>query len=174
MKKVRLLASKLNAEIEANMIVLYDIDGDDSEGTVIPLSYCSIVDIDDGTYPDDDITFTLGLKRVRERAYLEKQTPANRYLRFPSDRNIRCPYCIHKTVDDIMNIYFVDDDLAETLVKFLTTIENLNYEYLRSHGNNITAIKNVSMIVRSVKKVKKIVSKRLKSKAQGTEESNAR
>lgn len=174
MKKVRLIASKLNVEIEANMIVLYTIEGDDSEGVVIPLSYCSIVDIDDGTYPDDGITFTLGLERARERAYLEKQTPANRYLRFPSDRTIRFPYCIHKTVDNIMNSYFVDNDLAETLMKFLTTIENLNYEYLRSHGSDITAIKNVSMTVRSVKKAKKIVSKKLKPKAQGTEESNAR
>ena len=174
MKKVRLIASKLNVEIETNMIVLYTIEGDDSEGVVIPLSYCSIVNIDDGTYPDDGITFTLGLERARERAYLEKQTSANRYLRFPSDRTIRFPYCIHKTVDNIMNSYFVDDDLAETLMKFLTTIENLNYEYLRSHGSDITAIKNVSMTVRSVKKAKKIVNKKLKPKAQGTEESNAR
>lgn len=174
MKKVRLIASKINVEIEPEMIVLYDIDGNDSEGAVIPLSYCSIVDIDDGTYPDDGITFTLGLKRASERAYLEKQTPTNRHLRFPSDRNIRFPYCIHKTVDDIMNSYFVDDDLAETLMKFLTTIENLNYEYLRSHGDNITVIKNVSMTVRSVKKAKKIVSKRLKPKDQRTEENDAR
>lgn len=36
MKKVRLIASKLNVEIEAtNMIVIYVIEGDDSEGAVI-------------------------------------------------------------------------------------------------------------------------------------------
>lgn len=174
MKKVRLIASKINVEIEPETIFLYTIEGDDSEGAVIPLSYCAIIDIDDGTYPDDGITFTLGLKRAGERAYLEKQTPANRRIRFPSDRNIRFPYCIHRTIDDIMNSYFVDDDLIETLMKFLTTIENLNYEYLRSHGGNITVIKNVSMTVRSVKKAKKIVSKRLKPKDQRTEENDAR
>ena len=174
MKKVRLIASKINVEIEPEMIVLYTIEGDDSEGAVIPLSYCSIVDIDDGTYPDDGITFTLSLKRAGERAYLGKQTSTNRYIRFPSDRYIRFPYCIHRTIDDIMNSYFVDDDLIETLIKFLTTIENLNYEYLRSHGDDITVIKNVSMTIRSVKKAKRIVSKKLKPKDQGTEKSDAR
>jgi hypothetical protein len=163
MKKVRLIASKLNVEIEANMIALYTVEGDDSEGVVIPLSYCSIVDIDDGTYPDDGITFTLGLKRAGERAYLEEQTAANRRIRFPSDRNIRFPYCIHKTIDNIMNSYFIDNDLAEILMKFLDTIENLNYEYLRSHGGDTTVIKEISTTINAVKKAKRIVSKKLRT-----------
>lgn len=161
MKKVRLIASKLNVEIEAtNMIVIYVIEGDDSEGAVIPLSYASIVDIDDGTYPDDGITFTLGLKRAGERAYLEEQTAANRYIRFPSDRNIRFPYCIHKTIDDIMNSYFIDNDLAEILMEFLDTIANLNYEYLRSHRVDATAVKEISETMHGVRKAKRIVSKK--------------
>nr|DAL54351.1 MAG TPA_asm: hypothetical protein [Caudoviricetes sp.] len=163
MKKVRLIASKLNVEIEANMIALYTVEGDDSEGVVIPLSYCSIVDIDDGTYPDDGITFTLGLKRAGERAYLEEQTAANRRIRFPSDRNIRFPYCIHKTIDNIMNSYFIDNDLAEILMKFLDTIENLNYEYLRSHSGDTTVIKEISTTINAVKKAKRIVSKKLRT-----------
>ena len=173
MKKVRLIASKINVEIEPEMIVLYTVEGDDSEGAVIPLSYCSIVDIDDGTYPDDGITFTLGLKRTGERAYLGKQTSTNRFIRFPSDRYIRFPYCIHKTIDNIMNSYFVDDDLIETLMKFLITIENLNYEYLRSHSGDIAVIKNVSETIHGVEKAKKIVSKKLKPKVQGTEKDDA-
>lgn len=161
MKKVRLIASKLNVEIEAtNMIVIYVIEGDDSEGAVIPLSYASIVDIDDGTYPDDGITFTLGLKRAGERAYLEGQAAANRYIRFPSDRNIRFPYCVHKTIDDIMNSYFIDNDLAEILMEFLDTIANLNYEYLRSHSGDIAAIKEISETMHGVRKAKRIVSKK--------------
>lgn len=160
MKKVRLIASKLNVEIEANMIVLYIVEGDDSEGAVIPLSYASIVDIDDGTYPDDGITFTLGLKRAGERAYLEEQTAANRHIRFPSDRNIRFPYCIHKTIDDIMNSYFIDNDLAEILMEFLDTIANLNYEYLRSHRVDATAVKEISETMHGVRKAKRIVSKK--------------
>lgn len=161
MKKVRLIASKLNVEIEAtNMIVIYVIEGDDSEGAVIPLSYASIVDIDDGTYPDDGITFTLGLKRAGERAYLEEQTAANRHIRFPSDRNIRFPYCIHKTIDDIMNSYFIDNDLAEILMEFLDTIANLNYEYLRSHRVDATAVKEISETMHGVRKAKRIVSKK--------------
>ena len=167
MKKVRLIASKLNVEIEANMIALYTVDGDDSKGVVIPLSYCAIVDIDDGTYPDDGITFTLGLKRAGERAYLGKQ--ASTAIRFPSDRNIRFPYCIHRTIDNIMNSYFIDNDLAEILMKFLDIIENLNYEYLRSHGRDITVIKKVSMSVSTVEKAKRIVIKML-----GTEKSDER
>lgn len=160
MKKVRLIASKINVEIEPDMIVLYVVEGDDSESAVIPLSYASIVDIDDGTYPDDGITFTLGLKRA---AYLEKQTAINRYLRFPSDRNIRFPYCIHKTIDNIMNSYFIDNDLAEILMKFLTTIENLNYEYLRSHSVDIAAVKEISETIHGVRKAKRIVSKKFRT-----------
>lgn len=161
MKKVRLIASKLNVEIEAtNMIVIYVIEGDDSEGAVIPLSYASIVDIDDGTYPDDGITFTLGLKRAGERAYLEEQTAANRHIRFPSDRNIRFPYCVHKTIDDVMSSYFIDNDLAEILMEFLDTIANLNYEYLRSHRVDATVVKEISETMHGVRKAKRIVSKK--------------
>ena len=164
MKKVRLIASKLNVEIEADIIVLYTVEGDDSEGAVIPLSYCSIVDIDDGKYPDDGITFTLGLKRAGERAYLGKQ---NQHIRFPSDRNIRFSCCIHRTIDDIMNSYFSDNDLAEILMKFLNTIANLNYEYLRSHHVDTTKIKEISETMHGIKKAKRIVSKKL-----GTEKSD--
>ena len=164
MKKVRLIASKLNVEIEADMIALYTGEGDDSEGVVIPLSYCSIVDIDAGTYPDDGITFTLGLKCAGRCAYLEERVTANRHIRFQSDRDIKFPYCIHKTIDDIMNSYFIDNDLAKTMVKFLDIIENLNYEYLRLHGENTTAIKEVSTTINAVEKAKRIVSKKLKPK----------
>lgn len=174
MKKVRLIASKINIEIEADMMVLYTVEDDDSEGVVIPLSYCSIVDIDNGTYPDDGITFTLGLNCAGERAYLKEQAAANRHVRFPSDRYIRFPYCIHKTIDGIMNSYFVDDDLAETLIKFLDTIENLNYEYLRTHSRDTGAIKKIGMTISAVKKAKRIVSKKLKPKDQGTEKSDER
>lgn len=155
-------------------MVLYTVEGDDSEGAVIPLSYCSIVDIDDGTYPDDGITFTLGLKDADRRAYLEEQTAANRYIRFPSDRNIRFSYCIHKTIDDIMNSYFVDDDLAWTLVTLLNVIEDLNYEYLRTHSRDTNVIKNISETINAVKKAKRIVSKQIKPKDQGTEKSDER
>lgn len=67
MKKVRLIASKINVEIEPEMIVLYTIEDDDSEGAVIPLSYCSIVDIDDGTHPDDGITFKIVSKKLKPK-----------------------------------------------------------------------------------------------------------
>ena len=172
MKKVRLIASKINVEIEADMMVLYTVEDDNSEGAVIPLSYCSIVDIDDGTYPDDGITFTLGLNYTGERAYLKEHAAANRHIRFSSDRDLKFPYCIHKTIDNIMNSYFIDNDLAKTMVKFLDTIEDLNYEYLRSHGEDTTAIKEVSTTINAVKKAKRIVSKKLKPKDQGTEKSD--
>lgn len=174
MKKVRLIASKINVEIEADMIALYTVEGDDSEGVVIPLSYASIVDIDDGMYPDDGLTFTLGLKRAGRRAYLEEQIAANRHIRFSSDRNIKFPYCIHKTIDNIMNSYFVDDDLAETLVTLLNVIEDLNYEYLRSHGEDTTVIKKISETINAVKRAKRIVNKKLKPKDQGTEKIDER
>lgn len=174
MKKVRLIASKINVEIEADMMFLYIIEGDDSEGVVIPLFYCSIVNIDDGTYPDDSMTFTLGLKCADRRAYLEEQTDANRYIWFSSDRNIKFPYCIHKTIDDIMSSYFIDNDLAKTMMKFLDIIENLNYEYLRTHSRDTGVIKKVGMTINAVKKAKRIVSKKLKPKDQETEKIDER
>ena len=73
-----------------------------------------------------------------------------------------------------MNSYFIDNDLAKTMVKFLDTIENLNYEYIRSHGEDTTAIKEVSTTINAVKKAKRIVSKKLKPKDQGTEKSDER
>lgn len=163
MKKVRLIASKINVEIEADMMVLYTVEDDDSEGVVIPLSYASIVDIDDGTYPDDGITFTLGLIDTHRRAYLEEQTAANRRIRFPSDRDIRFSYCIHKTIDNIMNSYFVDDDLAGTLITILNVIEDLNYKYLKTHSGDPDVIKNISETINAVKKAKEIVSKKLRT-----------
>lgn len=163
MKKVRLIASKINVEIEADMMVLYTVEDNDSEGAVIPLSYCSIVDIDDGTYPDDGITFTLGLIDTHRCAYLDEQTTANRRIRFSSDRDIRFSYCIHKTIDNIMNSYFVDDDLAGTLMTLLNVIEDLNYEYLKTHSRNPDVIKNISETINAVKKAKRIVSKKLRT-----------
>ena len=174
MKKVRLIASKLNVEIEADMIALYTVEDDDSEGVVIPLSYCSIVDIDAGAYPDDGLTLTLGLKRAGRCAYLEERVTANRHIRFSSDRDIKFPYCIHKTIDNIMNSYFVDDDLAETLVTLLNVIEDLNYEYLKTHSRDPDVIKNISETINAVKKAKRIVSKKLKPKNQGTEKVDER
>lgn len=174
MKKVRLIASKLNVEIEADMMVLYIVEDDDSEGTVIPLSYCSIVNIDEGTYPDDGITFTLGLNYTGERAYLKEHAAANRHIRFTNDRNIRFPFCIHKTIDDIMSSYFIDNDLAKTLMTLLNVIEDLNYEYLRTHSRDPDVIKNISETISAVKKAKRIVSKKLKPKDQGTEKSDER
>ena len=172
MKKVRLIASKINVEIEADMIALYTVEDDDSEGVVIPLSYASIVDIDDGTYPDDGITFTLGLNCVGERAYLKEQTATNRHIRFSSDRDIKFPYCIHKTIDNIMNSYFVDNDLAKTLMTLLNVIEDLNYEYIRSHSEDTTAIKEISEMINAVQKAKRIVNKELLSKNSGTEKND--
>ena len=174
MKKVRLIASKINVDIDADTIALYTLEGDDSEGVVIPLSYCSIVDIDDGTYPDDGITFTLGLKRAGRRAYLEEKIAANRHIRFSSDRDIKFPYCIHKTIDDVMSSYFIDNDLAKTMLKLLDIIENLNYEYLRLHSEDTGAIKKISMTINAVKKAKRIVNKKLKPKDQRTEKSDDR
>lgn len=164
MKKVRLIASKINVEIEADIIVLYTVEDNDSEGAVIPLSYCSIVDIDDGTYPDDGITFTLGLNYTGERAYLKEHAAANRHIRFTSDRDIRLSFCIHKTIDDVMSSYFIDNDLAKTLVTLMNVIEDLNYEYLRTHSKDPDVIKNISETVNAVKKAKRIVSKKLKLK----------
>lgn len=73
-----------------------------------------------------------------------------------------------------MSSYFIDNDLAKTMIKFLDIIENLNYEYLRSHGEDTTAIKKISETINAVKKAKRIVNKKLKPKDQGTEKVDER
>ena len=71
-----------------------------------------------------------------------------------------------------MNSYFIDNDLAKTLVTLLNVIEDLNYEYLRSHGEDTNVIKNISETINAVKKAKRIVNKELLSKNLGTEKSD--
>ena len=71
-----------------------------------------------------------------------------------------------------MSSYFIDNDLAKTMMKFLDIIENLNYEYLRTHSRDTGVIKKVGMTINAVKKAKKIVNKKLKPKDQGTEKSD--
>ena len=127
--------------IEDDSIYLYASDERIGHSVVIPMSYCVITNVDAGCGVEDDVTITL--KMIHEY----------------SDRNIKFEGCFHKVVGKIISCRFTDGILAKAMMRFLSAIETINYEYLDLHGDNIVAIKEVSTTVRFVEKAKKIIGK---------------
>ena len=138
---VKLVSSRIQVNIEDGSIYLYASDGAIGHSVVIPMSYCVITNVDAGRGTVDDVTITL--KMIHEY----------------SDRNIRFEGCFHKVVGKIISCRFTDEILAKAIIRFLLAVENINYEYLDLHGDNIVAIKEVSTTVRFVEKAKKIIGK---------------
>lgn len=127
--------------IEDGSIYLYVSDERIGHSVVIPMSYCVITNVDAGCSIEDDVTITL--KMIHEY----------------SDRNIKFKGCFHKVVGKIISCRFTDEILAKAMMRFLSAIETINYEYLELHDDNIVAIKEVSTTVRFVEKAKKIIGK---------------
>ena len=127
--------------IEDDSIYLYASDERIGHSVVIPMSYCVITNVDAGCGVEDDVTITL--KMIHEC----------------SDRYIKFEDCFHKVVGKTISCRFTDEILAKAIMRFLLTIETINYEYLDLHGDNIVAIKEVSTTVRFVEKAKKIIGK---------------
>ena len=138
---VKLVSSKIQVNIEDGSIYLYASDERIGHSVVIPMSYCVITNVDAGCGVEDDVTITL--KMIHEY----------------SDRNIKFEGCFHKVVGKIISCRFTDEILAKAMMRFLSAIETINYEYLDLHGDNIVAIKEVSTTVRFVEKAKKIIGK---------------
>lgn len=138
---VKLVSSRIQVNIEDSSIYLYASDGTIGHSVVIPMSYCVITNVDAGCGVEDDVTITL--KMIHEY----------------SDRNIKFEGCFHKVVGKIISCRFTDEILAKAMMRFLSAIETINYEYLELHGDNIVAIKEVSTTVRFVEKAKKIIGK---------------
>lgn len=138
---VKLVSSRIQVNIEDGSIYLYVSDEAIGHSVVIPMSYCVITNVDAGYGVEDDVTITL--KMIHEY----------------SDRNIKFEGCFHKVVGKIISCRFTDEILAKAMMRFLSAIETINYEYLELHGDDIVAIKEVSTTVRFVEKAKKIIGK---------------
>lgn len=138
---VKLVSSRIQVNIEDGSIYLYASDERIGHSVVIPMSYCVITNVDAGRGVVDDVTITL--KMIHEH----------------SDRNIKFEGCFHKVVGKIISCRFTDEILAKAMMKFLLSVETINYEYLELHDDDIVAIKEVSTTVRFVEKAKKIIGK---------------
>ena len=138
---VKLVSSRIQVNIEDGSIYLYVSNEAIGHSVVIPMSYCVITNVDAGCGVEDDVTITL--KMIHEY----------------SDRNIKFEGCFHKVVGKIISCRFTDEILAKAMMRFLSAIETINYEYLDLHDDNIVAIKEVSTTVRFVEKAKKIIGK---------------
>lgn len=149
--KVKLVSSRIQVNIEDGSIYLYVSDKAIGHSVVIPMSYCVITNVDAGCGVADDVRFTLSMK--------DKLSYIDDMLHECSDRYIKFEGCFHKVVGKIISCRFTDEILAKAMMRFLLAIENINYEYLELHGDNIVAIKEVSTTVRFVEKAKKIIGK---------------
>ena len=138
---IKLVSSRIQVNIEDGSTYLYVADEKIGHSVVIPMSYCVITNVDAGRGVVDDVTITL--KMIHEY----------------SDRNIKFEGCFHKVVGTIISCRFTDEMLAKAIMRFLSAVETINYEYLELHDDDIVAIKEVSATVRFVEKAKKIIGK---------------
>ena len=163
MRTVRLITSVVNVDIEDDLIALYTTEDEPSEGVVIPLYCCSIMAVYSSADPDSDITFIFSMKYKQDKTHLDSKSSkgSHRHIESPRNQTLKFPRSVHRISDDILSFYYADDDLAEPLLKFLSTIENFNHKYLSLYENDTAAIKEVSETVHTVKKAEKIVSKKL-------------
>lgn len=148
---VKLVSSKIQVNIEDDSIYLYAADETIGHSVVIPMSYCVITNVDAGCGVSDDVRFTLSMK--------DKLDYIDDMLNECSDRYIKFEDCFHKVVGKIISCRFTDEILAKAIMRFLLSVETINYEYLELHDDNIVAIKEVSTTVRFVEKAKKIIGK---------------
>ena len=148
---IKLVSPRIQMNIEDNSIYLYVADDAIGRSVVIPMSYCTITSLVAGYDSDDDVDFTLSMR--------DKVQYIDSNLYEDHDRHIKFEGCFHKTVGKILSCRFDNDYLARTLMRFLLAVENINYEYLELHGDNIVTIKEVSTTVRFTEKAKKIIGK---------------
>ena len=148
---VKLISSRIQMNIEDSSIYLYVSDEAIGHSVVIPMSYCVITNVDAGCGVSDDVRLTLSMK--------DKLDYIDDMLNECSDRYIKFEDCFHKVVGKIISCRFTDEILAKAIMRFLLSVETINYEYLELHDDNIVEIKEVSTTVRFVEKAKKIIGK---------------
>lgn len=161
MKKIMLIGSRLKVTIENDWITMDRLGHDRNVGIRIPMSYCSILEFDTG--PKNDSAVIVHLKM--------KCWVRNPGIHRAKDRSqqILMPHCVHKEENGVIKCYFTDGSLPRGMKYLLSAVEDINYEYLKLHEDNVIAIREISRTMRSLKKAWEIVDDKLASKDRGTE-----
>lgn len=161
MKKIMLIGSRLKVTIENDWITVDRLGHDRDVGVRIPMSYCSILEFDTG--PEKDSAVIVHLKMKRWARYHDIHRAKDR------SRQIMMPHCVHKEENGVIKCYFTDGGLPRGMKYLLSAVEDINYEYLKLHEDNVIAIREISRTMRSLKKAWEIVDDKLASKDRGTE-----
>ena len=143
LKKIKFFSTTWNADIEDDVLAVYTVEGDLGRGVVVPMSYCYIEKIDLGDKLDDKVSFFLNMRQD--------------LLEIGRRWEVILPYCTYRVNDGVLTLNCIDSDLRRSLMRFLLAIEELNYEYLRQHGNDIAAIQDISRTMQSISKARKII-----------------
>ena len=143
LKKIKFFSTIWNADVEGDTLAIYTVDGDSSDRVAVPMSYCYIEKIDLGDKLDDDASFYLNMKQD--------------LLEIGRRWQVILPYCTHRVNDGVLTLNCIDGDLRRTLMRFLLAIEEFNYGYLRQHGDDITAVQDISRTMQSISKARKII-----------------
>lgn len=119
----------------------------------IPVSYRSVTMIGTGPYVDDGVALTLDTERLVEHG----------------DRHAVPSHRIHRTEDGIFKCRLLDDGPLKGVKDIPSAVEDIDYEYLKLHEDNVIAIREISRTMRSLKKAREIVDDELASRDRGTE-----
>lgn len=159
---IKFTTSSMCVKIEDDGVVMYTIDMGSSEGVEIPMSYCAATAAARSRYSDN---MTITLDACGRRPHMDHGATGcePRYVVIP--------------ISDISEDAFKDDkffcrctntNLCMGVLEILSAIENINGEYLSTHDDDPTVIRNVSKTMCLVRKAKGIIGKRLgETKASG-------
>lgn len=145
LKKIKFFSTILNADIEDDVLAVYTVEGNSSNGIVVPMSYCYIEKIDLGDKLNDNVSFFLNIRQD--------------LLEIGRRWEVILPYCTHRVNNGVLTLSCIDSDLCRSLMRFLLAIKECNYGYLRQHGDDIVAIQDISRTMQSIGKARKIIGK---------------
>ena len=143
LKRIKFFSTIWNADIEGDVLTIYTVDGDSSDGVAVPMSRCYIEKIDLKYKLNDNVAFYFNMKQD--------------LLEIDRKWQIVLPYCTHRVNDGVLTLNCIDGDLRRSLMRFLLAIEKFNYEYLRQHDDDIVAIQDISRTMQSIGKARKII-----------------
>lgn len=149
MKKIMLIGSRLKVTIENDWITMDHLGHDRRMDVKIPMSYCSILDFDTGPKKDSAVIVNLKMKRWVRHPDIHRAEDRN--------RQIVLPHCVHREEDGVIKCYFTDGGLPRGMKYLLSSVEYINYEYLKLHEDDIIAIRDISRTMQSIGKARKII-----------------
>ena len=156
MKKIMLIGSKMKVTIENDWITIDRLGHCRGIGVRIPMSYCSILEFDTGPKKDSAVIIHLKMKHLVRHPDIHRAEDRS--------RQIMMPRCVHKEENGVIKCYFIDGNLPREMKYILSAIEDINYEYLKLHEDDVIAIRDISKTMRSLKKAWEIIDDKLASK----------